>query len=74
VVCYGADSDYTKSLHTFQNLVDSDATTFKPLGDKLGSYVHRTSKGKGKGKGKSKNKEGEGVTFEMYKVRAHGAD
>ncbi|WVR03957.1 histone acetyltransferase type B catalytic subunit [Kwoniella sp. DSM 27419] len=75
-------ADYTKSDYEFQKIVEKDAEGFKPLGEKVGSYVRPAaigkSKGKGKGKGKGKsitatdgveiNEEDENaVVFEMYK-------
>ncbi|WWC60146.1 histone acetyltransferase type B catalytic subunit [Kwoniella dejecticola CBS 10117] len=73
--------DYTKSELDFKRIVERDAETFKPLGEKIGSYVRSSApaKGKSKGKGKAKGKEvqvdGNGeikedegaVVFEMYK-------
>ena len=57
-------ADYTKSSATFEETVEADATTFKPLGEKLAAYVRPSgrlissltggAKGKGKAKGKSK--------------------
>lgn len=58
-------ADYTKSSTTFDETVEADATTFKPMGEKLAAYVRPSgallaslagqskSKGKGKGKGKA---------------------
>jgi histone acetyltransferase 1 len=76
--------DYTKSQSAFNKLVEDDAISFQPLGEKLGSYVRRaaSAKGKGKkGKGKAKSNGGgvkdseeikeddeDAVVFEMYKV------
>ncbi|WWC68781.1 histone acetyltransferase type B catalytic subunit [Kwoniella pini CBS 10737] len=70
--------DYTKSDLDFKRLVEKDAENFKPLGDKIGSYVRppATTKGKSKGKAKAKGSQVEGefkeddegaVVFEMYK-------
>ncbi|WRT65548.1 histone acetyltransferase type B catalytic subunit [Kwoniella shivajii] len=73
-------SDYTKSDLDFQKIVETDAENFKPLGERVGSYVKQAkskskSKGKGKGKGKVEDagdgeikEDDEGaVVFEMYK-------
>lgn len=54
-------ADYTKSSTTFQETVESNATSFRPLGEKLAAYVRpsgayiasKLPKGKGKGKGKA---------------------
>lgn len=55
-------ADYTKSASTFEETVEADATSFKPMGEKLAAYVRpsgayvasKLPKGKGKGKGKGK--------------------
>ncbi|WVF66901.1 histone acetyltransferase type B catalytic subunit [Kwoniella sp. CBS 6097] len=76
-------ADYTKSSTEFKRIVEKDAEEFKPLGEKLGSYVRpavsskEKSKGKGKGKGKGteetngngevKEDDENAVVFEMYK-------
>ena len=64
--------DYAKSSFSFEQTVDDDASTFKPLGDKIGSYVRasaaRSSGGKGKGKAKAKGKAN-GVAREMVDVK-----
>lgn len=41
--------DYIKSEETFLKQVEKDATKFKPMGEKIYSYVRRAG-GKGKGK------------------------
>ncbi|OCF74848.1 histone acetyltransferase type B catalytic subunit [Kwoniella mangroviensis CBS 8886] len=69
--------DYTKSEMDFSKLVEKDSSEFKPLGEKIGSYVRPaapSSKSKGKGKGKVSNGEElkeddeNAVVFEMYKA------
>ena len=70
--------DYTKTSFSFEQTVDDDASAFKPLGEKIGSYARPAASGKGKGKGKAKGKangvteikedEDGAVVFEMYKV------
>lgn len=49
-------SDYTKSIETFDEWVAADETAFRPLGTKIGEYAKRKkaddSKSKGKGKAK----------------------
>ncbi|OCF58050.1 histone acetyltransferase type B catalytic subunit [Kwoniella mangroviensis CBS 10435] len=69
--------DYTKSEMDFSKLVEKDSSEFKPLGEKIGSYVRpaaTSSKSKGKGKGKVSNGEElkeddeNAVVFEMYKA------
>jgi hypothetical protein len=74
--------DYTKSEIAFAKVVEEDAVSFKPLGEKIGSYVQQAASVKGKEKGKGKGKangsrdvvlgeEDEGVVvYEMYKVNA----
>jgi histone acetyltransferase 1 len=57
-------SDYTKSTSTFEEWVEKDGAGFKPLGEKMSSYVRPSAaavaqanggkKGKSKGKGKGK--------------------
>ncbi|WVQ94717.1 hypothetical protein IAU59_001797 [Kwoniella sp. CBS 9459] len=53
-------ADYTKSSTEFKRIVEKDAEGFKPLGEKVGSYVKpaaaASSKSKSKGKGKGKGK------------------
>jgi histone acetyltransferase 1 len=75
--------DYSKSAFAFEQQVETDAKSFKPLGDKVGSYVRQAaaaaSKSKGKGKAKAKSEvdapvelsedDENAVVFEMYKVR-----
>ena len=52
-------ADYTKSRFAFDETVEEDAKSFKPHGEKIGSYARlpasavAKSKGKGKGKGKT---------------------
>lgn len=54
-------ADYTKSSTTFEETVEADSTSFRPLGEKLAAYVRpsgayiasKLPKGKGKGKGKA---------------------
>lgn len=54
-------ADYTKSASTFEKTVEDDATSFRPLGEKLAAYVRPSGaylaslapKVKGKGKGKA---------------------
>lgn len=54
-------ADYTKSATTFEETVEADATSFKPMGEKLAAYVRPSAayiaslapKGKAKGKGKA---------------------
>ncbi|WWC87700.1 histone acetyltransferase type B catalytic subunit [Kwoniella dendrophila CBS 6074] len=76
--------DYTKSDLDFKRQVEKDAETFKPLGEKINSYIRKSQLSKGKGKAKSKAqvkgkgvsdgiedlKEGDegAVVFEMYKA------
>lgn len=73
--------DYTKSATTFADVVDADALDFRPVGEKLRSYIRPAAaakpKGKGKGKGKANgaaaleelSEDSEGaVVFEVYKV------
>ena len=48
--------DYTKSAFAFEQLVEAEASSFKPPGEKIGSYVRpaaasKKSKGKGKASG-----------------------
>ena len=72
--------DYTKSAFAFEQLVEAEAASFKPHGDKIGSYVRQaaaaSSKSKGKGKAKANGAEqaelseddDNAVVYEMYKV------
>lgn len=54
-------ADYTKSASTFEETVEADSTSFKPMGEKLAAYVRpsgayiasKLPKAKGKGKGKA---------------------
>jgi histone acetyltransferase 1 len=80
-------ADYTKSSFAFDKLVESEATSFKPPGEKVGSYVRQaaaaTKKTKGKGKANGtaapvelSEDDDNAVVYEMYKVsegryRAH---
>ncbi|ORX36274.1 histone acetyltransferase type B catalytic subunit [Kockovaella imperatae] len=70
--------DYSKSSFSFEQTVDDDASNFKPLGEKIGSYARPSSSGtsraKGKGKGKAngaavelKEDDPNAVVYEMYK-------
>jgi len=73
-------ADYTKSAFAFEQLVDTEATSFKPHGEKIGSYVRQAAsaslKNKGKGKAKANGAEQadlseddeNAVVYEMYKV------
>jgi len=72
--------DYTKSSFAFEQLVEAEATSFKPPGEKIGSYVRQaaiaTKKSKGKGKANGAATavdldvdDENAVVFEMYKVR-----
>lgn len=70
--------DYTKSKVDFQKRVSDDAEAFKPLGEKIGSYVRPSAGRKGKGQGdtgmaagKSLEDNEDVVVYEMYKVRMH---
>ncbi|CAE6422469.1 unnamed protein product [Rhizoctonia solani] len=61
--------DYSKSVESFQNMVEKDATTFRPLGEKIHTYVRRAaSHGKGKSKEASPISEDDpdAVVFEVY--------
>jgi histone acetyltransferase 1 len=55
-------ADYTKSSITFDETIEADAITFKPLGEKMAAYVRPSGKyiasltGGAKGKGKAKGK------------------
>lgn len=68
-------ADYTKSAVAFDAIVDADAKTFRPLGEKIGSYT-RSAVGSNKGKGKANGEDGSApseddenaVVYEMYKV------
>lgn len=66
-------SDYTKSESAFATTVEEDATAFKPLGEKIASYVRPTVSGKGKGKANgaapppSEDDDG-AVVYEVYHV------
>ncbi|KAL1410315.1 histone acetyltransferase 1 [Vanrija albida] len=68
-------ADYTKSAVAFDAIVDADAKTFRPLGEKIGSYT-RSAAGYGKGKGKANGEDGSApddedenaVVYEMYKT------
>lgn len=67
--------DYTKSEETFETLVEKDTESFRPLGERVGSYVRAAAKGKGKAKangaGVELKEDDEGaVVYEMYKVRS----
>jgi histone acetyltransferase 1 len=67
-------SDYTKSEVAFDAIVEADAKTFKPIGEKVASYT-RASPGKGKGKAAANGDvpaedDADAVVFEMYKVCA----
>lgn len=72
-------ADYTKSTFEFDRLVDTDATAFKPLGEKISSYVRAAAVEKPKGKGKAKangkavdhemsGEDEKAVVYEAYKV------
>lgn len=67
-------ADYTKSAVAFEQTVEEDAKTFKPMGELIGSYTMRAASSKGKGK---VNGDGpaadakDAVTYEMYKVSFH---
>lgn len=69
-------ADYTKSKFAFDQTVEEDAKTFKPLGEKIGSYTRAAATPKGKGKAKANGNVEEGlkegdegvVVFEAYKV------
>lgn len=64
--------DYTKSAEDFHKNVAADATSFRPPGEKIGSYARHGDVGKGKGKavnGSAAHEDDEGaIVFEMYKV------
>lgn len=67
-------SDYTKSENAFQTTVEADAKTFKPLGEKIASYVPPAVNGKGKGKANGavpapSDDDDAAVVFEVYHVR-----
>lgn len=64
-------ADYTKSEVAFDAIVEADAKTFKPLGEKLGSYTRPSGSGKGKGKANGDVDENadDAVVYEIYKVR-----
>ncbi|CAE6404436.1 unnamed protein product [Rhizoctonia solani] len=61
--------DYSKSAESFQSTVEKDAATFKPLGEKIHTYVRRAT---GHGKGKSKEiapiseDDPDAIVFEVY--------
>ena len=68
--------DYTKSSFAFDETVDGDSTSFKPLGEKVGSFAKPTAaylatltpttgKNKGKGKGKANGRSVQAATVEM---------
>ncbi|ELU44911.1 histone acetyltransferase type B catalytic subunit [Rhizoctonia solani AG-1 IA] len=63
--------DYSKSAESFQNTVEKEAATFKPLGDKIHTYVRRAA---GHGKGKSRDTspisedDPDAIVFEVYHV------
>jgi histone acetyltransferase 1 len=54
-------ADYTKSSTTFEETIEADSTSFRPMGEKLAAYVRpsgayiasKLPKSKGKGKGKA---------------------
>lgn len=73
--------DYLKEEAAFLKKVERDATTFRPPGTKIASYVRRAmppakgaSTGKGKGKGKTRADEpvdadaDDAVVYEVYHV------
>ncbi|CAE6512502.1 unnamed protein product [Rhizoctonia solani] len=61
--------DYSKSAESFQNTVEKEATTFRPLGEKIHTYVRRAP-GHGKGKSKEANPvsedDADAIVFEVY--------
>ncbi|CAE6415522.1 unnamed protein product [Rhizoctonia solani] len=61
--------DYSKSAESFQSTVEKEATTFRPLGEKIHTYVRRAP-GHGKGKSKEANPVSEddpdAIVFEVY--------
>ena len=66
-------ADYTKSEEAFEEVVEKDATAFKPMGTRLGAYKPARGKGKGKAKAKAANGADEvtdedEVAFEFYHV------
>jgi histone acetyltransferase 1 len=56
-------ADYTKSSATFEETVEADANTFKPLGEKLAAYVRPSGRliqsltGKGQGQSEGEGKD-----------------
>jgi histone acetyltransferase 1 len=68
------DEDYLKDRATFEQQVEKDAVTFKPMGKKIYSYSRRASaRSDAERRGKvdtSVNEEDEDATvFEVYHVR-----
>ena len=71
---------YSKSSFVFDGVVEEDAAEFKPMGDKIGSYVRPAASISGGRKGKSKAKvngdadttlsedDENAVVYEMYRV------
>ncbi|KEP53741.1 histone acetyltransferase type B catalytic subunit [Rhizoctonia solani 123E] len=61
--------NYSKSAESFQDTVEKEAATFRPLGEKIHTYVRRAT---GHGKGKSKEAspisedDPDAVVFEVY--------
>lgn len=67
-------ADYTKSTVVFDAIVNADAKSFVPLGEKVASYTRRAV-GKGKGKGRANGAGAsppedadDAVVFEVFKV------
>ncbi|KAG8853503.1 histone acetyltransferase 1 [Tulasnella sp. 330] len=64
--------DYVKSEVTFRKRVEKDATTFKPVGEKIYSYARKAesaqnAKGKGKATNEAVNEDDEdAVVYEVY--------
>lgn len=64
-------ADYTKSAVAFEQTVEEDAKSFKPMGELIGSYTLRAASSKGKGKANGDGPPADAddaVTYEMFKV------
>ena len=70
--------DYTKSTVAFDQTVEADAEAFKPMGERLSSYMMSSSAGNAKGKGKAKTngaarivegaEDASDISYEVYRV------
>ncbi|EJT46988.1 hypothetical protein A1Q1_04231 [Trichosporon asahii var. asahii CBS 2479] len=64
-------ADYTKSAVAFEQTVEEDAKSFKPMGELIGSYTLRAASSKGKGKANGEGPAADAdhaVSYEMFKI------